>query len=73
MMVNGFMNKNFVHQTNIKRIDYFVKEMVNYLFADFWKNLASPIYRSSKIIKIESNNFLQNSFPANNAYLGESP
>ena len=33
MMVNGFMNKNFVHQTNIKRIDYFVKEMVNYIFA----------------------------------------
>ena len=45
--------------------------MVNYLFADFWKNLASPIYRSS--IKIEFNIFLQNSFPANNAYLGESP
>ena len=32
MMINGFMN-NFLVKPLIKKIDYFVKEMVNYIFA----------------------------------------
>ena len=32
-MVNGFMKKKILNQTINKKIDNFVKEMVNYIFA----------------------------------------
>ena len=43
-MVNGFMNKNFVHQTINKRIDYFVQEMVNYIFLGGRPTPFSPFF-----------------------------